>query len=196
MVARFDAGCGGWHMFSGAALACLDSIRRCLRRARRIDVARLRATPRLRNRSDSMSASRMSRYALFIGTWNTTGDVRDTEAGPASTLIATDTYAWLPGRGFIVHHVDARFDGKPARSMEVMGYDAAREAWFAQSFDDQGTTESFDVALQGRRWTIDGKAVRFRGSFDARKDRLSGLWERKTRRGRWQPWIDLELVRT
>ena len=45
-----------------------------------------------------MPANRMSRFEVFIGTWNTTGEVLETEAGPADTLFATDTYRWLPGR--------------------------------------------------------------------------------------------------
>ena len=38
-------------------------------------------------------------------------------------------------------------------------------------------------------------AVRFDGHFSADGDTLAGLWERKGKRGRWQPWIRLELVR-
>lgn len=142
-----------------------------------------------------MPANRMSRFEVFIGTWNTTGEVLETEAGPADTLFATDTYRWLPGRHFIVHDVDARFGSQPTRSMEVMGFDAIKQQHFARSFDDQGTTELFVLALDGRRWSIGGKTVRFNGSFDASKNRLRGLWELKGRKAGWQPWIQLELVR-
>ncbi|WP_298928322.1 DUF1579 family protein [uncultured Ramlibacter sp.] len=137
----------------------------------------------------------MSRFEIFIGTWNTTGEVLETQASPASTLSATDTYRWLPGRHFIVHEVDARFDGKPTRSMEVMGFDASKKQHFARSFDDQGSMEVFVVALKGRRWSIQGKTVRFSGSFDAQKNRLKGLWELNESKSGWQPWIKLELVR-
>lgn len=143
-----------------------------------------------------MPANRMSRLEVFIGTWNTTGEVLETEAGPAGTLSATDTYRWLPGRHFIVHDVDARFGRQPARSMEVIGFDQSTQKHFARSFDDRGTTEVFVLALTGRRWSIGGKTVRFQGSFDVRKDRLGGLWELKGRKAGWQPWIELELVRT
>jgi hypothetical protein len=63
-----------------------------------------------------MPANRMSKFEVFIGTWNTTGEVLETEAGPAGTLSATDTYRWLPGRHFIVHDVDAS-PGRPSGSM-------------------------------------------------------------------------------
>ena len=137
----------------------------------------------------------MSKLEVFIGTWNTTGEVLETEVNPRGTLVATDTYRWLPGKHFIVHDVDARFDGTPARSMEVMGFDALTKKFFARSYDDQGSTEAFAIALDRRRWTIEGRTVRFNGSFDLQKKRLTGLWERKVGKARWQPWINLQLVR-
>lgn len=142
-----------------------------------------------------MPTNRMSKFEVFIGTWNTTGEVLETEASPAGTLSATDTYRWLPGKHFIVHDVDARFDGKPTRSMEVLGFDPSKKKHFARSFDDQGSTEAFVVSLNGWRWSISGETVRFKGSFDVQKTRLTGLWELKGSKVGWQPWIKLELVR-
>jgi hypothetical protein len=143
-----------------------------------------------------MPTNPMSRFEVFIGTWNTMGEVLETEAGPAGLLSATDTYRWLPGKHFIVHDVDARFDSKPTRSMEVMGFDSSKKQYFARSFDDQGSTEAFVVALKGRRWNISGRTARFKGSFDVPKTRLAGLWELKGDRVGWQPWIKIKLIRT
>jgi hypothetical protein len=141
-----------------------------------------------------MAANRIAKFEVFIGTWNTTGVVFKTEAGPAGSLSATDTYRWLPGKHFIVHDVDARFDGQPTRSMEVLGFDAFKKQHFAQSFD-RGAMETFVVALNGRRWRISGEKVRFSGSFDSLWNRLTGLWELKGKKVGWQPWIQIELVR-
>ena len=142
-----------------------------------------------------MSKTQMGKFEVFIGTWNTTGAVLETALNPAGTLSATDMYQWLPGKHFIQHHVDARFDGKPSRSMEIIGYDAVKQQHFARSYDDQGSADVFVVELSGRRFKITGKAVRFAGGFDASQNRLTGLWELKVSRARWQPWIQLELVR-
>ena len=142
-----------------------------------------------------MPRSRMSRFGIFVGVWNTRGDVLETEAGPAGTLTATDTYRWLPGGHFLVHEVDARFGSDPARSLEVVGYDPARKQHVARSYDDQGNAEEFVVQLRGKRWTIRGDTVRFDGRFGADGDTLVGLWELKGRTRGWQPWIKLELVR-
>ena len=137
----------------------------------------------------------MSKFEVFVGTWNTTGEVLETEASPAGTLSATDTYRWLPGKHFIVHDVDARFDSRPTLAMEVIGFDSSKKQHFAISFDDQGSAEAFVVSLNGRRLSISGETVRFKGSFDVQKKRLTGLWERKGSMAGWQPWIKIELVR-
>lgn len=142
-----------------------------------------------------MATNRMSRLEVFIGTWNTTGEVLETEGAPATRLSATDTYRWLPGKHFIAHEADARFGDSPTRSLEVIGYDRAARKYFARSYDDQGTTEGFEVSLRGKKWSITGESVRFSGKFDADNSQLTGLWELKGKKAGWQPWIRLKLVR-
>jgi hypothetical protein len=142
-----------------------------------------------------MATNRMSRFEVFIGTWNTTGDVLETENAPATSLSATDTYRWLPGKHFIAHDADARFGASPTRSMEVIGYDRTARKYFARSYDDQGASENFEVTLRGKTWRIVGDSVRFSGKFNADDSRLTGLWEMKGKKAGWQPWIRLMLVR-
>jgi hypothetical protein len=142
-----------------------------------------------------MASNRMSRFDIFIGTWNTSGEVLATENAPAAILSATDTYRWLPGKHFIAHDADARFDSSPSRSMEVIGYDLAAKKYLARSYDDQGASEAFEVVLKGKSWSIAGDSVRFNGKFDAKGNTLSGLWELKGKKAGWQPWIKLKLVR-
>jgi Protein of unknown function (DUF1579) len=142
-----------------------------------------------------MATNKMSRFAVFIGTWNTHGEVLATENAPAGTLSATDTYRWLPGNHFILHEVDARFGDQPTRSMEVIGYDLQSKKYLARSYDDQGVSEEFEVRLKGKTWSIRGDKVRFQGKFDATGNRLTGLWEIKSKKAGWEPWIELVLVR-
>lgn len=142
-----------------------------------------------------MSANRLSRLEIFIGVWNTTGEVLETEAASATELSATDTYRWFPGKHFIVHEADARFGKDVTRSMELIGYDMASKKYLARSYDDQGASDAFEVALNGKHWNIRGKTVRFNGRFDARNNKLTGLWELKGKKAGWQPWIELKLVR-
>jgi hypothetical protein len=79
--------------------------------------------------------------------------------------------------------------------MEVMGYDLGKKKYLARSYDDQGASDVFEVALRGRKWSIVGETVRFNGKFDTAGNRLSGLWELKCKGSGWQPWIKLQLTR-
>ena len=81
-------------------------------------------------------------------------------------MSATDTYRWLPGKHFIVHDVDARFGDSPTRSIEVMGYDLSTKKYFARSYDDQGVSDDYEIALVRKRWSIVGETARFSGSFN------------------------------
>lgn len=144
---------------------------------------------------DYMPTNKMFRFEIFIGTWNTTGEALKTDSSPATTLFATDTYRWLPGNQFIIHDVDARFGDQPTRSMEVMGYDVRGKRYLARSYDDQGVSEEFEVNLKGKKWTIIGETVRFDGKFSPDGNKLEGLWELKSQKSGWQPWIKLKLVR-
>ncbi len=142
-----------------------------------------------------MTTNRMARFEIFVGTWNTTGEVLETHSTPAAKLSATDTYRWLPGKHFIAHDADVRFGEAPSRSLEVIGYDLASKKYLARSYDDHGVSEVFEVALRGSSWRIKGDTVRFSGKFDARQSKLTGLWELKDRKVGWQPWIELTLAR-
>ena len=119
----------------------------------------------------------------------------ETASAPAARLSATDTYRWLPGKHFIAHDADARLSDAPSRSMEVIGYDLASKKYLARSYDDQGVSEVFEVALKGSSWRIKGDTARFNGKFDARQSKLTGLWELKDKTVGWQPWIKLTLAR-
>ncbi len=142
-----------------------------------------------------MPNSRMSRFEIFIGTWNTSGEIHAIAGAPGSTLSATDMYSWMPGRHFIVHAADARMGKTVARSTEIIGYDARARKFVARAFDDQGGFQVFEVDLRGKNWSIRSRNLRFNGKFDRAGDRLAGLWEFKSGRARWQPWIELELAR-
>jgi hypothetical protein len=65
----------------------------------------------------------------------------------------------------------------------------------ARSYDDQGVSEEFELFLKGKNWKITGEKVRFDGKFNPNGDRLEGLWELKSQKSGWQPWIKLRLDR-
>lgn len=130
----------------------------------------------------------------FVGVWNTTGRIAAIDDKPGGELIATDTYEWLPGRHYLLHWVDARLNGQPSRSLEVVGFDADRGGCVSRSYDDQGQTGDYTCALTGDAWTITGDTLRFSGRFAPDGTSMSGTWQMKDR-GDWRDWMDITLTR-
>jgi hypothetical protein len=85
---------------------------------------------------------------VFVGKWNTSGEIL---AGPTSRvakLKAVDTYEWLPGGFFLCHRADARMGGQRVQSTEIIGA-GARGALATWSFDDQGNVGEYRASLRG-----------------------------------------------
>lgn len=131
----------------------------------------------------------------FLGVWNTTGEIEANGDEPAGVLTATDRYEWLPGKHFMLHTVDARMNGEPHRSIEIIGYDAERNSCVARSYDDGGATDEFLCALEGRSWRIVGETMRFSGAFAADDRTMSGAWELQDAEGEWARWMEITLTR-
>ena len=53
--------------------------------------------------------------------------------------------------------------------------------------------DGFTACLNGRAWLVDGEKVRFRGAFVVAGSVLAGTWEQRRGRGKWSPWMDIEL---
>ena len=130
---------------------------------------------------------------VFVGKWITQGTIRATEDSAASEMRAIDQYEWLPGSFFMLHRVDAQIAGSVSQSIEVIGYDPEQDCYVTRSYDDQGTSEGFTARLKGQAWLIDGEKVRFKGAFNADGSVLADTWEQRSGKGRWRPWMDIEL---
>jgi hypothetical protein len=132
---------------------------------------------------------------IFVGTWNTTGEMLATASQPATRLVATDTYRWLAGEKFMLHDVDARLGNDVSRLLEIIGWDEGQRRFTARSYDDQGGIEDFTATLIERRWQIFGETTRFDGMFSADGKRLTGQWERREPGAEWAAWMTIELRR-
>lgn len=130
---------------------------------------------------------------IFEGKWITHGTIHAVGGEKTAEMHAVDAYVWLPGKFFMVHHVDARMDRVSAQSTEIMGYDDKRGSYVTRSYDDQGASVEFTARLDGDNWEIDGETMRFRGAFKDDAATLSGTWEQLGDGGTWTRWIDIEL---
>ena len=76
-------------------------------------------------------------------------------------IAGTDTYQWLPGGFFLVHHVDVVIGEQQVQAIELIGeYDPASDAFTARAYDNLGNV----TVMQAR---VDEQGVwRFTGGGD------------------------------
>ena len=77
----------------------------------------------------------------------------------------------------------------PFNTLSVMGVDATTSGYFARSFENHGFYRHYNVAVDGRVWTIDGETERARIEFsaDGRTQTITWEWHPKDR---WLPLCD------
>jgi hypothetical protein len=153
--------------------------------------------------------TRTQRLGAIVGRWNTTGRLL---TDPPVPVVGTDTYEWLPGQHFLVHHVDVRVGDQHVQAIEIIGeHDADGDAFLARSFDSAGSSEVMrleidddgvfhfaggpDIAPAARSGDAPaGGAVRstLRPAVDRRT--MAALWERADDGATWEPWMEIQFA--
>jgi hypothetical protein len=136
------------------------------------------------------------RLNIFIGQWNTTGEVLETSNSPAAKIDAIDTYEWMAGEFFLLHHIEARIGDNEVKALEIIGYDDSSRTYFSHSFDNQGNADTFQANLRGSVWTIEGKTARFEGVFSDDGKILTGKWEKSDEDSGWSEWMNVKLTKS
>ncbi|WP_339290063.1 DUF1579 family protein [Paenibacillus sp. FSL W8-0187] len=137
----------------------------------------------------------MARLNVFVGKWNTEGVIKASPSGPADQLKAIDTYEWLPGGHFLIHHVDGHMGKEEVKAIEIIGYDASSQKYTTHSYDNQGNFSAYQANLIDRAWTILGKSERFTGMFSEDSNTLTGSWELSNDGKNWVHWMDIKLTK-
>jgi hypothetical protein len=123
----------------------------------------------------------------LIGTWTSSGrtvDGIDVEGG--------DVYEWLPGRQFVIHHVDVRMGGEQVHVLEVIG-ERDTDAFLMRSFDNNGGTAVMRATVDDAGvWTFAGPTER--ATLVVAASTMSARWERNVG-GTWEHWMDMEFRR-
>ncbi len=145
--------------------------------------------------SDSRIGKAVADLEPFVGVWDTTGTIFDADGKPEGSLVATDAYEWFAGGHFLLHHVDGRMGEDEVKALEVIGAGPREGVCLAWSFDNGGRSNTYEVALAGRRWAIDGKTERFRGQLSEDLNVLEGQWEFTEDGSTWRPWMSIRLVK-
>jgi catechol 2,3-dioxygenase-like lactoylglutathione lyase family enzyme len=154
---------------------------------------------------------RTARLGALVGRWRTEGVV----LGDAPVaVIGTDTYEWLPGRHFLVHHVDVTVGDRPVRAIELIGdTDPATDELTATAYGDDGAVTVMRSGVgESGVWTFTGGGDVASAAYDGDVPppaavvrstlRLAGdgrsmtaLWERADDGVHWVPWMDMRFAR-
>lgn len=132
--------------------------------------------------------------AVFVGQWRAEGqsyggaDQRD-DAPQANAVPWRSTHdaAWHTGAFFLVQNERANVGGAPFDTVAILGVDPATGRHFAQTFENHGFERRYDVAVDGRVWTLSGERERARIEFSPDGATQTITWE-------WRPhdvWLPL-----
>ena len=110
----------------------------------------------------------------LVGTWAVTGGVE-----------GTVRYEWMPGRFFLLQHVELTQFGQPVTGMEVIGNlrpfgEPAGADVVSRFYDSTGNTLDYAYELSGDTLTIWGGAkgspAYYRGTFSPDGTSVTGEW--------------------
>ncbi len=132
---------------------------------------------------------------LFVGTWSTEGETYATTDAPAVKVTGLDTYEWMPGKFFLVHHANGHIGEEELEQIEFIGYDPSSQMYTCHNFDSRGNSDLFQANLRDHTWTIEGKSSRFTGVFATTGNTLTGQWQQSSDGVNWLPWMDIKLTK-
>jgi hypothetical protein len=150
------------------------------------------------------------RLGALVGRWRSEGHIVGDQPVP---ITGTDTYQWLPGGFFLLHHVDVMLGQQQVQAIELIGqYDPASDAFTARAYDNLGniTVMQARVDEQGVwRFTGGGDvaplawpasaeasgAVRSTLTISPDRAAMTARWERSDDGASWQPWMDMTFTR-
>jgi len=130
---------------------------------------------------------------VFVGKWQTDGEILSPEGN--QLISGTDTYEWLPGNHFLLHHVDVVMGKQKVKSVEIIGFDSGNQCFFMESYDNDGNKVSMIAIQNNGIWNFLGKDARFSGEACDDGNAFSGLWEKLNEDGHWVPWMEIKLTK-
>jgi hypothetical protein len=136
------------------------------------------------------------RLEVFVGVWKTTGNILASEAEPATSIVGTDTYEWLPGGFFLLHRVDVRMGDQEVKATEIIGHDAAAQTYRTHAFDNQGGYATYEASYRDGIWVFTGETERVTLVASDGGNTLTGNWMKKSDDATWRPWMDITLTRS
>jgi Protein of unknown function (DUF1579) len=120
---------------------------------------------------------------IFVGKWHTeglsygSGQSKENPYDSSVRWIGAESYEWLPGGFFLVHHFDGQVGDSPINGMEFIGYDAASQTYTSHSFDNHGKILIGQRSFRDGTWSYIGTDYRNTYVFGNDGNTMTIHWE-------------------
>jgi hypothetical protein len=141
-------------------------------------------------------SSELKRLDALVGEWRTEWYVTSDDGKPL-TLHGVDTYEWMPGEFFLVHHTYVRMGNYDYNVMQVIGnYDTSSQTYSTHSFDSKGVEMSMHARVNDdNSWMFEGEKQRTRLVLSDDGQSMTYHWEQLNDGSDWQPWMEMQLTK-
>lgn len=139
----------------------------------------------------------LQRLDAFTGKWKSEGETVATDTEPSIKISGTDSYEWLPGGFFMIHHVDVRMGEEQVNVIEMIGgHDSGDSSLPMRSFDHQGNFSVMHATVDDHGvWTFSDEFSRATLTFGDDGSTMQAHWERRDERSDWQPWMEMRFTK-
>jgi hypothetical protein len=149
--------------------------------------------------STAWTDEKLSRLDAFVGRWHVEGRQIAGPFGPDAPVSADESYEWLAGHSFLVHHFDGMIDDNDAACVEIIGPKGGRGELAAHTFYNNGVQHLWDLSEKGGVWTMsgtwnhDGTDYEVRCTIRPDAEVRTHLWEyRKDSATPWRTFLDVK----
>ena len=120
---------------------------------------------------------------IFVGKWPTEGlsyGLGQSKENPYDSPVrwsSEETYEWLLGGFFLLHHCDGQIGDAAINTMETIGYDTASQTYPSHSFDNYGRIHLADWSACDGVLSYTGTEYRATYAFSHDGNTLTIHWE-------------------
>jgi hypothetical protein len=135
------------------------------------------------------------RLDVFIGKWINQGYTIASADAPASSILTSDVYEWMPSGFFVLHTAYDRVGNIDVGGTEIISYYAVSKKYRSHFFDSQGRISTHELTASGDTWKWTGEQTRRTEVFTDHGKTQTTHHERVDGDGNWVPAMKVTLTK-
>jgi len=151
--------------------------------------------PRLAEVAEHRQLPEHDAMGSLVGKWITVGETIPTDGASALQIRASDVYAWVPGRFFLVHTAYGRIGDSDVGGIELIGYDPEAKTYCTHFFDSQGNISTQDLTYSEGTWIWRDEHARATGTLSDDGRTMPTLHEWSNDGVNWRPSMVVALCK-